>query len=259
MNKSVLLAFVAAVALMGAGCMGYVANNSKTTTSSPSTSEGKVIFSVTDAAADMSGVSSVQLTVDKIEMHSAANGWVTVSNDTKTFDLLALKAKGALAAAAQANVAVGTYDQIRLHVQKVAVVKSGVEAEAKLPSNSLKVIGQFTVNNDSTTSVKLDFLADESMHITGNGKFIFAPVIKTESRTNADVSVANDDSVTVGGGEVENDTTAGMDVNGEMKDGFKLDTNQKLEINANDAVELLGTSSVKVNSGTDVKVKGALY
>ncbi len=255
MNKSIIIAFAAAVALMGAGCTGYFNSNNSTTP--PSANQGKVIFSVTDAAADMSGVTSVQMTVDKIEMHSAANGWVTVSNDVKTFDLLALKAQGALAAAADVNVAEGTYNQIRLHVQKVAVVKSGVEAEAKLPSNNLEVTGTFTVTHDSTTSVKLDFLADESFHITGNGKFIFAPVVKTESRTNADVSVAGDDKVVVSGGSVESDSTEGMDVDGTMRDGFKLEAGEKLEINDDDTIHL-GTSSAKSNGEAEVKVKVGL-
>lgn len=256
-NKSMLLTFAAAITLMGAGCKGNTAVDTNSTTPS-SAAQGKVIFSVTDAATNMNGVTSVQMTVDKIEMNSEAKGWVTVSNETKVYDLLVLKSKAALAVAAQVNVDEGVYNQVRLHIKKVAVVKSGVEAEAKLPSNSLKVNGKFTVKSGSTTSVKLDFVADESVHLTGSGKFIFAPVVKAESRTDADVSVGSDGVVIVNGGKVETNVTAGMDVDGEVRDGFKLDVDDKLEIDNEDHVKLMGTSSVKIKADVDTEVKADL-
>lgn len=261
--------FVIAVAalLMGAGCQANVATNNEYGANSEqpaaamqkNTSGGKVIISVTDAAASMQGVSSVQLTVDKIEMHSAAKGWVTISNDTKQFDLLALKARGALSVAVNATVAAGTYNQVRLHVPKVIVVKSGVTTEAKLPSNTLEINGTFSVTENTTTSIKFDFIADESLHVTGDGKFIFAPVVKTESRTKANVSITADGLVTVGGGSVENAETAGMDLHGAMQENFILETKGTLEINNNGDIQETDSSSLKVKAGTDLKIKGAVY
>lgn len=264
MNKKILLALAAsaAIALLGAGCQPVApANNGATPTQPVTTNQGaakgQVVVSITDAAAAMDGVTAVNLTVNKIEMHSALQGWVTVSNDVKQYDLLALKAKGALSVAAQASIPVGTYDQIRLSVQTVQVIKAGVAAEAKLPSNKLEIFGTFNVAADATTSLKLDFLASESLHLTGSGKFIFAPVIQTESRTNADVSVKEDGTVELGGGKVENDAKSGMDLQGSMRDNFKFEASDTLEIN-NNTIELKSTSSVKANPGVDLKVKDVL-
>lgn len=237
MNKThFLLSAVALVALVGAGCQGNA------DTGNNSNAQGEVIFSITDAATSLEGVTDIRMTVDKIEMHSAADGWITVSNDTKTFDLLALQAAERAELAAQINVATGTYNQINLHVQKIVVVKNGIEAVAKLPSNELKLNGIFHVNADTTTSVELDILADQSLHLTGKGTFIFTPVIKLESRSNAKVRITSDGDVTVTGGDINSNATMGMDLKGEVKSDFTVDQNSNLEVNSSGTIELVSDS-----------------
>ncbi len=262
MNKIYFFVSVVALgALLGAGCQSNVGANisdgnaTSTAVGDNGAAKGKVVFSITDAAASMQGVTDVRMTVDKIEMHSAAEGWVTVSNDTKTFNLLVLKANGTAQLATETNVAVGTYDQIRVHVQKIVVVKNGTSAEATLPSHELKLNGNFIVTANTTESIKLDVIADQSLHVTGKGKFIFAPVIKLESRSNATVQVGSDGSVTISGGKVNSNTMAGMDLKGEEKEGFQLDANSNLDINNEGAIELMsGTSTLHIKNG--LKVKG---
>ncbi len=266
MNKlSFLVSVVALGALFGAGCQSNIGSNlnygnaTSTTAGDKASTQGKVIFSITDAAASMQGVTAVQMTVDKIEMHSATEGWVTVSHETKAFDLLALKASGLAKLAAETNVAAGAYNQIRVHVQKIVVVKNGVSTEAKLPSNELKLNGIFNVTADAMTSVKLDIIADQSLHMTGKGKFIFTPVIKLESRSKANVRVESDDTVTISGGDIDSDVEEGMDLKGEEKSDFKLDANSNLEIDDEGAIEVMsGTSNVRTNNGLKVK-GGAQY
>lgn len=233
LNRSIF--FVMVLVLVGAGCKG---SSGTPTANNSSTAEGRVIFSVTDASTNMNGVTAVNMTVDKIEMQSEATDWVTVSNEVMQYDLLALKVDGALALAAQTMVPEGEYNQIRLNVKNVMVVKSGVKTEAKLPSNTLQIKGKFTVNQDSTTSVTLDFVADGSLHVTGNGKFIFAPVVKVESRTGAEVVINSNNLVIISGGSVESNITVGMDVDGMVRDNFKLETDGKLEINADGTIKL---------------------
>ncbi|MDP3794185.1 MAG: DUF4382 domain-containing protein, partial [Candidatus Uhrbacteria bacterium] len=257
MNKlSLFVSVVALGAFLGAGCQSNVGanlNNGNATSAAAGdqgTAKGKVIFSITDtdAAASMQGVTAVQMTIDKIEMHSATKGWVNVSNDTKTFDLLTLKASGLTKLAAETNVAVGAYNQIRVHVKKIVVVKNGVSTEAKLPSNELKLNGIFNVNADAVTSVKLDIIVSQSLHITGKGKFIFAPVIKLESRSNATVQVGSDGFVSISGGKVNTNIMAGMDIKGEEKENFKLDADSNMEINDEGVIELKSGLKVKVGA-----------
>jgi hypothetical protein len=258
-HKIFFTVMATALVLVGAGCRGNTSTDANYTGTSDvnnasTSAEGKVIFSITDAATNMNGITAVNLTVDKIEMQGEASGWVTVSNEVMQYDLLKLKAKEELALAAQTAVPEGAYNQVRLHVKKITVVKSGVEAEAKLPSNTLQVKGKFTVKQGSTTSVKLDFVADESLHLTGNGKFIFTPVVKLESRTNANVSVGADNIVIVSGGSVESNPVVGMDVDGTVRDDFKLDANEKLEINEDDVIKLNRGNNTSSAAGLKLRV-----
>ena len=191
--------------------------------------QGKVVFGITDHAEDINGVSSIFITVNKIEIHSEANGWATVSNETKQYDLLALKQSGAVSLLANANINVGTYDQVRLMVDKIVVVKNGVEEEAKLPSGELKMMQNIVVNADKTVTVVFDFIADKSLHITGNGKFIFTPVIKVKKTSNASLELTSDNEITILGGDQEDDEDFGMDEKGEVKNNFELEGNLEID------------------------------
>lgn len=222
-------------------------------TTSPTTYKevkGNMTVTVTDAAADMGNVSSITMTVSQVAVHTSGGSWTTVSTEKRDLDLLDLKAKSQLALVADATVPSGSYDQVRLTVDKVVVKKTdGATAEAKLPSNQLTIKHAATASADAVTNITLDVLADQSLHVTGNNEYVFAPVIKMESRTNADVAVDANGVATVSGGNVESSATVGMDLDGTVKTNFKLDTSTKLEIKNGKVLKLQGATSGGVNVG----------
>ena len=194
----------------------------------------------------MGAVSAIDMTVDKVEMHSEAQGWVTVSETTKTFDLLELKSKSRAELLAKADVTADTYKQVRFHVKSIIVTESGQKREAKIPSNEFRMNGVVKVVGNADTSAKFDVLADQSLHKTGNGEYIFAPVVKFESRSSATINVAADDTVTVMGGSTDENSKAGMDINGEVKVNFQLNLNSNLEI-VGGVIKVKGDSKGRVN------------
>jgi hypothetical protein len=209
--------------------------------SSPSTSasptptaganaQGRVIFQVTDpGTASVQGATAIMMTVDKVEVHSTAQGWVTVSNTARQYDLLQLKQSGAAMLLADANVAAGTYDQVRLDISKVEVTANGKVSQAKLPSNTLKIVGNLTVGANQTSTASLDFMADKSLHLTGNGTYILAPVVRLQTKDNATVNVDANNAVTISAGATETDETVGTDVNGDTKANFQLNGNLNVD------------------------------
>ncbi|OHA01401.1 MAG: hypothetical protein A3I44_02390 [Candidatus Sungbacteria bacterium RIFCSPLOWO2_02_FULL_51_17] len=209
---------------------------------------GRVVFAITDAAASLGDIESVLITVTEVRAHSSARGWITVSEENKQFDLLKLKQSDSIALLADVALEVGTYDQVRFSVKNVLVSdKAGVSKSAKLPSGDLKLMGKFTVEDGKTSSVVADFLVDRSLHVAGKGGYIFAPVIKLESRTGTDVAVAGG-LVDIRGGAIETDMTVGMNENGEVGVDTKLDAAVNYEI-VGDVIR------VKVKGETDAGVK----
>ena len=242
MKKYAIALAAAGIMLAGAGCTG---STSTTVALPPATppaqapapaAQGRTVFTVTDAATALTGVTAVNVTVDKLEAHDAANGWVTVSTTAKTYDLLQLKQTASAALLADANLAAGTYDQIRLHISKVEVTANGKTQTVVLPSNSLKIVGNLTVKAGQTSTASLDFMVDKSLHMTGDGKFILAPVVRLLVKNAVGIKIGSDDKVEVSGGSTESDQTEGMDENGDMKANFELDKN--LELDAQGAVKV---------------------
>jgi hypothetical protein len=103
-------------------------------------------------------------------------GWIMVVNQSQTFDLIALQNVTDLLGSV--NLSAGWYTQIRLYIESVVLTIDGVEYDCKIPSNTIKLISPFNISANLTTTLILDFDVQESVHETGNGKYMFKPTIK---------------------------------------------------------------------------------
>ena len=80
--KTSFLFFILLFSLLILGCARTAPNG--TTEPEPNVQQtpenGRLVFTMADAAAEMQSVSSVKITVDSVKVHSASEGWVTVSS-----------------------------------------------------------------------------------------------------------------------------------------------------------------------------------
>ncbi len=203
-----------------------------------SASAGRAVMTITDKAADMGTVTSIMVTVSSVQLHSSTGAWINANITPKTYDLLKLKAEGLNALLADFSVPAGSYDQLRLDISKVVVVDATGSHDAKLPSGTLRIMSGVNVSANSTSAISFDFIADESLHMTGNGLYILAPVVQVESRENAEVDSRNREDVKVGGGRVHSQKKVGMDISGRVDEDARIPRDANLTINANDDVEI---------------------
>lgn len=197
---------------------------------SDSQTSGRAVFTITDAAADLGSVSSIQITVNSIQVHSQTGGWITITNEDRTFDLLQLKASGDQALLADVQLDEGSYDQVRLDILNVVVTDAQGEHDAKLPSGELKIMGDLRVNANSTSTASFDFIADESLHITGEGKYILAPVVQFQTKENVAVDVASSSEVRIQGGMTTTNIKIGMGADGRVGVGLGIPARANISI-----------------------------
>lgn len=229
--------------------------------------EGRVVFAITDAAANMSAVTSVMVTVDSVSVHSASEGWVTVSSEPQSFDLLKLKAEASQELLADVKLKEGSYQQLRLDISKVVVVDDKGEHQAKLPSGELKIVGDLVVTAGATSTATFDFIADESLHVTGNGEYILAPVVQLETKEDAEVDVKADHKVEIKGGKVKTHVKVGMNADGNVGVGLgipakanvsigqgKVKVEDGLALGKNKSEETMEEENVSVSTQAKVKV-----
>lgn len=196
---------------------------------------GSLYIGITDATADISDVNEVNMSVNKVELYSATKGWVNVASNSKSYKLLSLNESGKTELYAKADVSAGTYDKVRVTLGDVVVnTKSKGDVKAVLPSSKVVVGGKVVVKKGANTNVKLDVLADQSLHTTLAGEYVFASVIKAESRSNADVALDKDNSVKATGGEIDSSVSVGVDLSGNSREDFKLKTGSSLKIESSD-------------------------
>lgn len=148
--------------------------------------EGKGILEmqITDAPADFN-IESAVVTISNVQVHKADynqednesdSGWFTVFEESKTFDLIQIKDIKEFLGSTDLDS--GKYTQIRLHVDSATVKVDGEDYELKIPSEDVKLTKSFNIEADKTTTLTLDFDANDSIHRTGSDNYIMRPTIK---------------------------------------------------------------------------------
>jgi hypothetical protein len=192
---------------------------------------GQAVLTVSDGATDMGTVSSINMTVDNVQVQNSTGDWITVSSTPETYDLLQLNASGASALLADANLPPGNYGQVRMQISNVMVTDSNGGQEAILPSGELTILGGFEVTTNSTTALTFDFLASESLYMTRDGRYVFAPVIHMREWRGVQVDTGNWANIRINGGWIGNDMLFGMDEHGNFEVGSSIPANTSTTIN----------------------------
>ena len=237
---------VAIIVLIAVVALIYFSYNS----SISSSDKGRVVFGITDAAANMGSVSKIDITINEVAAHSQTEGWVTLSSTPKTYNLLELKASGDTAVLADVQVPEGNYEQLRLKSSKVVVTDASGSHEAKLPSGELKIIGGMSVAPNTTATATFDFIADESLHVTGNGQYILAPVVQVETREDATVETKANSNIIVKSGDIKTNVKVGMDIEGNVGTNIRIDKNVDLSIGSDNKIKVGVGNSIGLSSSS---------
>ncbi len=143
---------------------------------------GTLVLKITDAPSDLN-ITHANITVSQVQVHMSAGGgnnttagWYMVVNQSETFDLIGLT--NVTEFFGSAVLSVGMYTQIRLTIDSCLITVDGVEYDCKVPSGAIKLIKPFVLKANETTTLILDFDAQESISETGNHTYKFQPVIK---------------------------------------------------------------------------------
>lgn len=129
---------------------------------------------------------AVYVQVDSVQVHAAGSdstgGWITVSSQPGTYDLLTLR-NGLSALLVDRQLPAGDYTQIRLRLGSGnSVVVAGESFPLTVPSGlrtGIKLNHPFTIAAGALYEITLDFDAARSIHRTGGGMYMLRPVIGT--------------------------------------------------------------------------------
>lgn len=230
-STAVVVLIVAILIALGAWMYRDKMNTTDDTTKESSLT-GTLYVGVTDATEDIKNVNDIDLSVKKVELYSQTDGWVTVSNDSKTYPLLELKANSDTKLyASKTSMKAGAYDKVRVTLGDVNVrTKTNGTVKAAVPSSQIVINTKVRINNNQKSHIVLDFLADKSLHATASNKYVFAPVVETKAQSNSNVSINNTNSMTATGGTLDSSSQVGMDLNGTSRLNFQLSTDNTLEV-----------------------------
>ncbi len=145
-----------------------------TTTPSLNSGVGMIKVYITDPPPPK--MDEIWVDIKNLDVHKYGGGWTTIAENPGAFNLKAIE--GIQQYLADQIVEAGKYTQIRLGVNSVRIVVGEDEHYAKVPSENIKLVGNFEVIDNNTTEITLDFNGEKSVLITGKGEYIFKPVIK---------------------------------------------------------------------------------
>jgi len=138
------------------------------------------VFPVNLTVTDNTAATAWDNTVAEIGQEEESDaGWYTIVEESQTFDLIALEDVTELLG--EKNLTAGKYTQIRLTVESAIITlnTSGtfIEHDLKIPSGKIKLIKPFTIVDNETTILTLDFDVYKSVHETGSGIYKMKPTI----------------------------------------------------------------------------------
>ena len=161
--------------------------------SSPSLSGGNFNLRMRDTP--FTDAKAVLVTFSSVRAHRSDSDWTVVpfvnAATTRTCDLKKLEtSEDVLGTAALPE---GQYTQVRLVVQSATLFfdnastgsacatsitpPAGASSALEIPSGEVKLNRNFAITSSSTMTMLLDFDGNQSIHLTGNGRYMMSPVI----------------------------------------------------------------------------------
>ncbi|MDE1851718.1 MAG: DUF4382 domain-containing protein [Candidatus Micrarchaeota archaeon] len=246
-KKSAFIGMLVVLAAFGAVAYYMVGTASAIVPSTAQT--GVALLSVSDAApaaALVATLKSINLTVSNISVRNNGSGkWNVIANSSQTFNLLQLRNISKLLTTS--NLSVGIYDTVALDIENATVTTANGTEPLLIPSNRLVIPYTFNVTSNGTSWVNLDFDLYKSLHLTGNGNVIMAPVIKASSQHNATLNVNESHIIRViGPGKLGHYAELEMQVNGVMEQNASQTSNANLEISSDGRIYSNGTDNNSV-------------
>lgn len=174
--------YLGLIALILFGAIAGCSDDDATAPTAPAAGDGHIQLKLIDSVGPYD---EVNVEVIQVSAHRAGDdstsGWFVLCEDTVTVNLLELT-NGNFAVLADSTLAAGQYTQVRLLLtDNNTVVVEGETFPLEIPSGSttgLKLNHPFTIEEGLTYAATLDFDAERSIHMTGNGVYKMNPVIR---------------------------------------------------------------------------------
>ena len=146
----------------------------------PEANTGKLVLQITDKP--NLDIEKADVTITNVQVHVPSSGendsaeWITIEEGPLTFDLIQIQDVEAYLGEKQ--LPVGRYTQIRMDVVNALVTVNGTVHNLTIPSKTVKLVKSFEIKAGETTTLTLDFDAQESIHESGKDRYIMRPTIK---------------------------------------------------------------------------------
>jgi hypothetical protein len=164
------LMFIGMVALFATGCK-------------KEEEYGNMTVKMTDAPGDYH---EVNVDVKSVDVHTDHGGWISLSTQVGVYNLLDLQNNITTVLATGTHIPAGKVSQMRLLLgsnNSVMLRDSTIHA-LKIPSSEqsgIKINVNSVIPPGGIVTVTIDYDADKSVNMEGNGSYIMKPVIKVLS------------------------------------------------------------------------------
>jgi hypothetical protein len=119
--------------------------------------------------------------------NQSVNKWEVLNiGGTQTVDLVQLAKTKAFASLGLTKLANGFYTEVRLYIKNAtATLANGTKVDLTIPgkANIVRVVGPFTIDSSKTTTLSMDFDAQNSV-IKAGSKYLLKPVVAKFNQTN---------------------------------------------------------------------------
>ncbi|MEC8221159.1 MAG: DUF4382 domain-containing protein [Nanoarchaeota archaeon] len=254
MNKLFTLLLISFTSLILIGCSTTIETTlDNTSNGEEEGSSGELYITVTDAAANMDAVTRVDATIANAQVYSETQGWVDVQSEEKTYNLLEYRNGAKQAFIGNANISAQEYSKVRFDLESIVITHTnGTTQESEIIRKDFEFDQKTSIKSNTTNTLLLDIIVDESLHKTEEGEYVFATVVKSEAKSNVNVDASNEADVKTNGGSVISATKVGTDIDGNIGVGLSVPLDAKISLSLLGGVSLLdSTTTTGIDIGID--------
>jgi hypothetical protein len=143
---------------------------------SPSAAGSNLRLMLTDAPAGVDQVNIYFTSVDAKPVGRSPEH-LTLNLPANPTDLLTLDDKVVGFAAGEVDPGAYEFLHINIDQSRSYLVENGVRKPLRIPSQEIKVVGGFEIDDAHVTTLTLDFDADASLNKLGNGDWMMRPLV----------------------------------------------------------------------------------
>lgn len=201
---------------------------------------GTIVFSVSDQSTNAGNLNNIIFSISSLYVHSKTNGWVSIPASSHIYDLIQLRKTGNISFFSNTSISSGDFDMIKFNIGSMKIYDANGKHDVIIPSALYQSNFDFTIQPNKVASINLGFMGTDSVHMTGDGRYVLTPIINIDAKSDSSISIDLEKNLKIIGTTTSSEKV-GMGPDGTVGTDLIIAPGVQISIGANNLLTVTGS------------------